>query len=79
MEGITEITYEVRVYETEIDYYNQKAIIADEYITNKQKALDMAKELSEHYFAVRVQSYGSDFIQLFAKKLFNTKNKFGGN
>lgn len=62
------ITYEIVVYETKVDYFNRQGVIADEGIKNKSEALKTGKELTEWYEVVKVQSNDREFIELFTQK-----------
>ena len=63
-----DITYEIVVYDTEVDYFNRNGIIADEGITDKELALKTGKELLEWYEVVKVQSNDREFIELLTAK-----------
>ncbi len=62
------ITYEIVVYETKVDYFNRQGVIADDGIENKSEALKTGKELTEWYEVVKVQSNDREFIELFTQK-----------
>lgn len=66
-----DITYEIVVYDTKVDYFNRNGVIADEGIMDKESALKTGKELLEWYEVVKVQSNDREFIELLTAKNIN--------